>query len=178
MLQQGGATVFGIEPVAANRAHARSLGIPGQHLFEADPLPDLPHEIDLWLFQDSFEHIPDPNRLTQWMARYSSPRAYILLVAPNADALSRKMMGPLWLHNVPDHVVYYSRAGVGSIFASAGFRILKTFRPLKLISLTTVWHHLRLLARRPAPLNKTGASQFCFWFNLGEMGLLLQRDDH
>jgi SAM-dependent methyltransferase len=174
-LQVKGAIVFGLEPVPANRAHARSLDIPDAHVFDVDPLPALPHKVDLWLFQDSFEHVPDPNRLVQWMAGESAPKARVLLVAPNANSISRSLMGPFWLHAVPDHFVHYSRGGVTSIFARGGFRVVQTFRPTKLVSLKMVWRHLRVLAGTPVASNK-GWDGVRLWFNFGEMGLLLERE--
>jgi SAM-dependent methyltransferase len=177
-LQAEGATVFGLEPVRANRAHAQSLGIPATNLFDVDPLPDLPRKIDIWLLQDSFEHVSDPNALVQWMARESSPQARVLIVAPDANSLSRKLMGPFWLHEVPDHFVHYSQSGIASIFARAGFHIVRAFRPVKLVSLAMVWNHLRVLARTPAPMRKAaGSGGAHVWFNIGEMGLLLRRND-
>ncbi len=176
-LQARGATVSGLEPVPANRARAVALGIPSAHVFDADPLPRLPRAPDLWLLQDSFEHVPDPHALVRWMASESAPRARALLVAPDAGALSRALMGPLWIHNVPDHRVHYSRAGVADVFARAGFRVVRAFRPLKLVSLAMVWSHLRLLAGAPAPARPRAREGPRIWFNLGEMGLLLERDD-
>lgn len=176
-LQAKGATVFGLEPVPANRAHAESLGIPGAHLFDADPLPTLPRQPDLWLLQDSFEHVPDPNALARWMANKSAPGARALLVAPNAESISRKLMGPFWLHEVPDHSVHYSPAGVASIFGRAGFRIVREFRPVKLVSLGMAWSHLRVLAHAPTAAREGGVTGPQIWFNFGEMGLLLERDD-
>jgi len=176
-LQARGATVLGLEPVPANRAHAQLLGIPREHVFDVDPLPTLPRKPDLWLLQDSFEHIPDPNTLVQWMARESAPSARVLLVAPDARSVSRRLMGPLWLHEVPDHRIHYSRAGVASIFARAGFHIVKAFRPVKLVSLGMALSHLRVLAGAPAVARQGRRDGVRVWFNLGEMGLLLQRDD-
>ena len=176
-LQAQGARALGLEPVAANRAHAHALGVPRAGVFPADPLPALPHAPDLWLFQDSFEHVPDPNTLARWLARESAPRARALLVAPDAESLSRKLMGPLWLHDVPDHRIHYSRAGIAAIFGRVGFRVVGEFRPVKLVSLAMVWSHLRLLARAPAPARAAAREGPCIWFNLGEMGLLLERDD-
>jgi SAM-dependent methyltransferase len=174
-LQAAGATVLGLEPVPANRAHAQSLGIPSAHVFDADPLPALPHKPDLWLLQDSFEHVPDPNALVHWMARESSPDARALLVAPDAESLSRKLMGRFWLHEVPDHHVHYSRAGVATIFARAGFRVVRAFRPVKLVSLAMAGDHLRVLAGAPAAARENGRESARVWFNFGEMGLLLER---
>jgi hypothetical protein len=175
-LQAQGATVLGVEPVPANRAHAQSLGIPGSRIFAAEPLPALPLEPDLWLLQDSFEHVPDPNALARWMASESAAGARVLLVAPDVDSLSRKLMGPLWIHHVPDHRTHYSRAGVAAIFGRAGFRIERSFRPRKLMSLGMTLRTARMRfglgAALPSPDVGAGAR---FWFNLGEMGLLLAR---
>src|SRR5262249_51515942 len=98
-LQTRGAFSLGLEPVSANRSHAGSRGIPPARVFDAEPLPALPRRPDLWLFQDSFEHVPDPNRLAAWLARESAPAARVLLVLPDAASPSRRIMGPLWLHD-------------------------------------------------------------------------------
>jgi SAM-dependent methyltransferase len=174
-LQARGARVLGLEPVAANRAHALALGVPRPALFPADPLPELPQAPDLWLFQDSFEHVPDPNALVAWLARESAAGARVVLVAPDAGAPSRALMGPLWLHDVPDHLVHYTRDGVAAIFARVGFRVARSFRPVKCISAAMVWSHLRLLAGSPAQARGSRADGLHVWFNLGEMGLLLER---
>ena len=177
-MQAAGATVFGLEPVPANRKHAERLGIPGAHLFDVDPLPHLPCKPELWLLQDSFEHIPDPNAVACWMANQSSPKAQVLLVAPDIKSISRRLMGPLWLHEVPDHDVHYSRAGVTAIFSRAGFRVVRSFRPVKLVSFAMVWNHLRLLSRAPVAARASKRDGIRVWFNIGEMGLVLQRDDN
>lgn len=177
-LQAAGATVVGLEPVPANRAQAERLGIPSGHIFDVEPLPHLPYQPDLWLLQDSFEHVPDPNALAHWMANESaSTAAQVLIVAPDAESISRKLMGPFWLHQVPDHYVHYSRAGIAAIFSRAGFHFARTFRPVKLVSLAMVWNHLRVLARAPAAAGASGRDGARVWFNIGEMGLLLERDD-
>ena len=175
-LQRAGATVFGTEPVRANREHAQALGIPRGNVFDVEPLPNLPQKINFWILQDSFEHVPDPNALTYWMADHSSADALVLLVAPDVESISRKLMGRFWLHEVPDHWVHYSRRGVLAIFARAGFRLLRQFRPLKLVSLGMASSHLRLVARAPAR-QRNDRHGVRLWFNLGEMGLLLQRND-
>ena len=82
-------------------------------LYLVDELPArLDDPVDLWLFQDSFEHIPDPAAFVAWMTASSAPNAEILLVAPRADSLSRRMMGRWWPHKLPDHQFHWSRAGL------------------------------------------------------------------
>ena len=103
--------------------------------------------------------------------------AQVLIVAPDAESISRKLMGPFWLHQVPDHYVHYSRAGIAAIFSRAGFHIARTFLPVKRVSLAMARNHLRLLARAPAAAGVGGRDGVRVWFNIGEMGLLLERDD-
>jgi hypothetical protein len=177
-LQRQGATVLGLEPVPANRAHAESLGIPGAHLFDVDPLPHLPFRPSLWLLQDTFEHVPDPNALARWMTNESSEISQVLLVAPDAQSISRKLMGRFWLHQVPDHHIHYSQSGVASIFARARFRVVQTFRPVKLVSLAMVRNHLRVLAGATAESRSGRWDRVHIWFNIGEMGLLLEQNDN
>jgi hypothetical protein len=176
-LQNAGATVFGVEPVPANRAHAQQIGIPSAHLFDADPRPALPRKPDLWLLQDSFEHVTDPNELVGWMARESAPVAHVILVAPDAESISRKLMGPIWLFESPDHLIHYSKRGVAAIFGRAGFRLTRSFSPVKLISLGMAWNYLRLLARAPASAGGKRLNRIRIWFNIGEMGVLMERND-
>ena len=167
---------MGVEPVLANRTHAMGLGVPAERLWGAEPLPALPRSPTLWIFQDSFEHLEDPAGLVDWMADRSSPRgARVLLVAPDAGSMSRHLLGPLWIHQAPEHRIHYTRRGVLALFGRRGFRPARRFRPVKCVSLGTVFRHLGVLAgwSAAAPL---GLASLSLWFNVGEMGILLARD--
>jgi hypothetical protein len=167
---------MGLEPVLANRAHAATLGIPPERLFAAAPLPALPRKPTLWLLQDSFEHVEDPGALLRWMAGESAPAgARALLVAPDAEAWSRRLMGRFWLHSVPDHWIHYSRRGVEDIFGRGGFRRPRRFRPVKCVIPAMVFAHAGLVlagTKRPRSRRLPG---WRLWVNMGEMGLLLER---
>ena len=175
-LAQRATQVFGIETVEANLAHARSLGLANLIAFEAcrDPLP---RPVDLWLFLDSFEHLPDPDRFVSWLAASSAARARVLLVAPEADSPSERLLGRLWPHRLPDHRFHWSRDGIEALYRSHGFRRVSEFAPTKYVSGAMVVNHLVRTLPVLRPLSGTArlVGGLRMRFNLGEMGLLLER---
>jgi len=178
-LHRRGSRVIGLEPVAANRDRAATLGVPPERLFDVEPLPVVPFDPTLWLFQDSFEHLEDPGTFLTWMTRASCEAgARVLVVAPDARSASHSLLGPLWPHNSADHRIHYTRAGVEALFGREGFRLLRTFRPVKCLSPGMVIRHLGVLRGRPTPAASGALSRWTVWFNIGEMGLLLGRDAH
>jgi hypothetical protein len=168
-------SVFGVETVAENISHARSLGIPAAQLFLFDALPDrLERRPDVWLFLDSFEHLEDPVKFTRWLSENSASGAKVLIVAPNARSLSRSLMGRLWIHKLPDHLFHWSSNGLAGFMERAGFRVEKRFYPLKFVSLGMVASHLwiKILPGRPAPRFFSLMHRIRVPFNFGEMGFL------
>src|SRR5207249_611970 len=101
-----------------------------------------------------------------------------VVVAPDARSASHSLLGPLWPHNSADHRIHYTRAGVEALFGREGFRLLRTFRPVKCLSPGMVIRHLGVLRGRPTPAASGALSRWTVWFNIGEMGLLLGRDAH
>lgn len=174
-LHHRAASVFGIEANRANLDHARLLGVPAEHLFAADALPErLPQPIDLWLFQDSFEHIPDPAAFACWVVDNSTPDARVLLVAPLAGSLSERLAGRWWPHRVPDHHFHWSRAGLAALWGRYGFAVERSFLPLKDVSVEMVLRHLGVLTglRMPIP---AAVAQWRMPFNIGQIGVVLRR---
>jgi hypothetical protein len=175
-IHERGGFVMGLEPIAANREHAASLGIPAERLFDATPLPSLPAKPTLWLFQDSLEHVDDPAALVRWIASESSPvRTRVLVVAPDARSASRRVMGPFWPHHTPDHRIHYTAMGIEALFAPAGFVKAAAFRPAKCVSARMVASHAALLWPALGRLRRARPPAWRIWFHLGELGLLLER---
>jgi hypothetical protein len=170
--------VFGIEAVEENLAHVRQLQLPEGDLFLAGTLPEqLPAAVDLWLFQDSFEHIEEPDTFLTWLASNSSANARMLLVAPNATSPSARWMGRLSPHRLPDHRFHWSRRGVEAICERFGFRVSADFSPLKYVSPEIALAHLGLkipiVRALTTWLRAQLPSGLALRFNIGEMGLLL-----
>ena len=171
----------GIETTSASIKHAEKLGIPTSRLFSFDALPyHLSEEVDLWIFQDSFEHLPDPASFIDWALRNSALNAMVIIVCPLAGSWSERLMGRWWPHRVPDHPFHWSSSGISRFFRERGLVVVRRFYPWKLISLDTIVRHLMVLDAIPTRTSIAGrmsaATQgLSFPFNFGEMGLLLRR---
>ena len=166
--------VYGIEANPAAIEHARRQAINAE-LLTSDALPPrLTEPVDLWLFQDAFEHIPDPATFTDWLAANSSATAEILLVAPRADSFSQRLMGRWWLHKLPDHQFHWSRRGLLEFMRRRGFEVRTEFSPVKMVSPGMALAHLAHKLGARTGSGGAGAA-FAIPFNVGELGVLLSR---
>jgi hypothetical protein len=165
---------IGIEVNRATIEHLRARGVRAQ-MFDVNALPPrLGEAVDLWLFQDSFEHSPTPESLVSWLVANSAPGAGVLLVAPEAGSLSERILGRLWPHKLPDHRFHWSRGGLVDFFMRFGFRLEREFLPLKYVSPAMAAAHLaHKLGRPTSAWSRSVADDWAIPFNFGEMGLLL-----
>lgn len=174
-LADRGARVFGIEQIRENLEHARRLGMAEVASFEERCRLERP--MDLWVFLDSFEHLPDPTEFVAWMTRRSSLEAMVIIVAPEAGSLSERVLGRLWPHRIPDHVFHWSRGGLAELFGRHGFQPWREFRPGKYVSCAMVVSHLAhkfsFLACLRGRAGRFGG--LTLFFNVGEMGLVFRR---
>ena len=138
-------------------------------------LPTLDEPVDLWLFQDSFEHIPDPTAFMAWMVANSAPSAEILIVLPRADSLSGRVLGRFWPHKLPDHQFHWSRQGLIEFMGHRGFTVAKEFFPLKFASPQMIAAHLLHKLGFGRVSSWLGSSRLAVPINFGELGLRLQR---
>lgn len=172
--------VFGIEAIPENIEHAVELGIDRDSLYLTGAIPEvLAERIDLWIFQDSFEHLESPGQFLKWMIENSSEKARVLVVAPDGGSLSERIMGTWWPHRVTDHRFHWTRKGIVDFFSRHDFILDKAFFPAKYVSLTMAFSHLLLKVRglkRLEPWLRTLPLSDCALpFNLGEMGLLFSK---
>lgn len=167
--------VIGLEVNDAAIERVRATGVRAE-LLQVVPLPALSRSVDVWLFQDSFEHIPDPGTFTNWLAANSSPNAQILLVAPRGDSLSRRAMGRFWPHKLPDHQFHWSDAGLIDFMARRGFSVRRRFFPLKFASPEMVLaHFLHKLGVADGLRRRLSGASFALPINFGEHGLVFER---
>lgn len=169
-------SVVGLEANQSAIDHAKQAGYRAEYvLVDQAPLP-LTEPIDLWIFQDSFEHIPDPAAFVGWMSANSSPNAEILLVAPRADSISQRVLGRFWPHKLPDHQFQWSQVGVVGFMARRGFGLRHQFFPLKFASPRMVIAHFLhksgVVIRAREPLARAAIA---VPINFGEMGLVFRR---
>jgi len=174
-LAERAAHVIGLEINETAIAHVRAQGIRAE-LLNVVPLPDLSRKVDLWLFEDSFEHIPDPAAFMAWMDQHSAPNAEILMVLPRGDSLSRKLMGRFWPHKLPDHEFHWSLRGLLSFLDQRGYQLVRQFFPLKFASPGMVAaHFLHKLGIGAEQQRKLTGASFAIPINFGEQGLRLRR---
>jgi hypothetical protein len=171
--------VFGIETIAENIEHAGRIGISGANLFLAHALPPaLSAKIDLWLFQDSFEHLTCPDTFMEWLSTNSSERSRLLLVAPAAESISERLLGRIWPHKLADHTFHWTKRGLVDFMARRNFHLVTKFRPVKYISVMTIIAHLMHKSGRKGGLPEKWRSlsflNLRFRVNIGEMGLLFR----
>jgi hypothetical protein len=168
--------VYGIEANESAIDRVRESGVAADFLLAQALPPRLADPVDLWLFQDSFEHLPDPTAFVDWLAANSVSGAQILLVAPRADSLSRRLMGRLWIHKLPDHQFQWSRPGVVGFMARRGFAVRSVFNPLKFVSpQMAVAHALHKAGIADRARKWLGGAALAVPFNFGEMGIVFQR---
>jgi len=171
-MREQGATVSGVEPVAANRAAAASLGVPAGRL--AASLDELPGDrFDLVFYLDSFEHETEPARHLERLNRLTAPGAKALLVLPIADCLSRRIMGRWWPHDIRDHWVFYSTGGLAQLWERHGWALETMFHPSKYISGLTIARHVELKTRVPLPAAALRST--AIWLYFGERGLVFRK---
>jgi SAM-dependent methyltransferase len=167
--------LVGLEVNQSAIDRVRDTGIRAE-LLRVDPLPTPSRAIDLWIFQDSFEHIPQPAPFVEWMNAHSAPAAEILVVLPRGDAVSRRMMGRMWPHKLPDHQFQWSRAGLLEFMERAGWEVRTDFFALKFVSpQMLVAHALHHAGAPPRVRRWLGGAAFALPFNFGEMGLVFRR---
>jgi hypothetical protein len=181
-LGERGACVAGIEANPAALEAARALGIPADRLYAADRLPArLVPEVDVWLFLDSFEHLPDPRSFLSWLTLSSSRDAVALLVLPDANSWSARWLGRAWPHRLADHRFHWSRRGLEQLWRREGWRLRTRFVPYKWVSPATLAAHVLLQMRCSEPVLRRSASWLeplqavAVPFNVGEMGVVFSR---
>lgn len=171
-LQAQGAIVSGQEPVAANRAAAINAGIPAARV-HADLSGFAGQSFDLVLYLDAFEHLTDPRDHLLTLRGLTGPGTRVLMVLPVADSLSRAVLRGWWPHDIDDHWVFYSRAGLQALWGAFGWRVAARFSPWKYVSLRTVTHHCAIKTGLRLPLGLLADTGL--WLNFGERGLVFER---
>jgi SAM-dependent methyltransferase len=170
-MRDQGAQVSGVEPVAANRAMAIRAGIP-----EANVRPRLADfegsQFDLVFYLDSFEHETEPAAHLATLDRLTRPGSRAMLVLPVADSLSRRVLGRWWPHDIQDHWVFWSTAGLVRLWNDHGWQLTSTFHPSKYLSASTITRHWELKTRIPLPPVPRRAA---VWLNFGERGLIFEK---
>jgi hypothetical protein len=170
-MQSQGAQVSGVEPVEANRATVIRTGVPEANI-KARLLDFKDDRFDLVFYLDSFEHEIEPAVHLATLDRLTQTGARALLVLPVADSISRRLLGRWWPHDIDDHWVFYSIAGLTRLWNHFGWRLASTFHPGKHISLSMIARHWEMKTRISLPGMPHNVA---IWLNFGERGLIFEK---
>jgi 2-polyprenyl-3-methyl-5-hydroxy-6-metoxy-1,4-benzoquinol methylase len=98
---------------------------------------------------DFIEHVRDPAAVLAKAHRLLRPGGRVLMLTPNADSLSRRLMGLRWLHYKVEHLFYFTPTGLFRCLERSGFTHTRVGAAWKAMSLHYVAHQL---TRYPHPI--------------------------
>jgi SAM-dependent methyltransferase len=114
----------GIEPSTFASTYARErLGLDVRQggLFEVE-LPE--HSFQAAVLGDVIEHLVDPDRALERIARLLAPGGVLYMALPDAGSRVARTMGARWWSVIPTHVQYFTRESLARLLRRAGWEPL------------------------------------------------------
>ena len=147
--------VVGVEMNERAATHARyKLGL-NVHLGDLSML-DLPIQtLDIVTMWEVLEHLPEPLRGLQTVARLLKPDGVLLLSTPNAQAWQARLWGKWWYGwDIPRHLYVFTPPALHRLLTRAGFHVVQRLHfPADRFFLVESW--LRRLDSAPRPRSRT-----------------------
>jgi SAM-dependent methyltransferase len=98
---------------------------------------------------DVIEHLRDPKQALAYMRMALKPEGIIAIVTPSLDSWSRSLLGRYWMEYKAEHLTYFSRRALMSVFDEAGFADIRFISNYKTLNLEYVAAHFE---RFPVPI--------------------------
>jgi len=123
-MRRRGWETWGVEPHAGAAQYARDrLGI-DVFVGELEGVAFPVRFFDVVTLWDVLEHVRDPRRTLEEIARILRPQGLLVLNLPNPDCLEARLFGPYWAGwDVPRHLHVFSRRALERLLAETGFQI-------------------------------------------------------
>lgn len=96
-------------------------------LFVQARFPEVPlaaESVDLVVFNDSFEHFPDPRAALAEAFRLLRPGGWLLINTPDQETWTARLSGRRWISFKREHLFLPSRRALVSLLAAAGFTVV------------------------------------------------------
>lgn len=94
----------------------------------AQELPFTSHSFNVVIIKHIVEHLPDPQKAIQEIARVTEPGGTLILATPNLDSLLKPWKGDKWIgYQDPTHISLKRPAEWISYIQGAGFTIKRVF---------------------------------------------------
>jgi 2-polyprenyl-3-methyl-5-hydroxy-6-metoxy-1,4-benzoquinol methylase len=136
-----GYDAHGIEPAAsaAARAERRHPGKVIAGTLGDDTYPE--RSFDAMAMTDVIEHVADPRALLRSAAKTLKDGGLLLVVTPDTDSWTRRLLGPRWFQYKDEHVTYWNRRTLARALGEAGFETVLARRNVKRFSLAYYRHY-------------------------------------
>jgi SAM-dependent methyltransferase len=130
---------FGAETIARRFGPGRVFCGP----FDQTGFEGIDHEFfDVITMIDFIEHVRDPMGTLKTALNLLKPGGQLVILTPNAGSLSRRVMGPKWLHYKVEHLFYFSPRSLTRALHRAGFTDVRVGRAWKVMNLHYLAHQL------------------------------------
>lgn len=149
--QARGYEVTGIEfsSHAVETARARLAGGQGQVFVGEVETANLPeNSFDFCVMSDVLEHVRQPERFLKAVHSLLKPGGIIMVTVPSLDSWSAKLLGQKWMEFKTEHLFYFNRANLESLFFLNHFNRVLTRPSYKVLSPGYIFAHFD---RYPVP---------------------------
>ncbi len=117
--------VYGCD-TSADAVRQAAVRHPGR-IFHAPvaSLPFAPGTFQAITLTDVLEHVSDPISLFRAIRRLLAPGGTLLVITPDVDAWSRRLLGRQWFQFKHEHVTYWNRKSLVRLAEATGFRVVQ-----------------------------------------------------
>jgi len=122
-----GMAVSGAEMSSAVVQACRSHGLDVRQVTDPDKIPFPDVEFDIIYLMQVFEHLREPHRFMDELARILKPGGFLYLSVPNSRSVWRRVFGEHWVSGwfAPFHLFHYDRDSLSSLAAKHGFEAVE-----------------------------------------------------
>jgi len=119
-----GFETYGVE--ISNYSCAIAKSVIGEERVHEGTLEDCPFpekHFDVIAMSDLLEHVRDPRKTLLAARRLLKDDGVLMVVTPDTDSLTRRLMGGKWSHYKVEHFFYFNKRSMEYLAAQAGFAV-------------------------------------------------------
>jgi len=145
VLQDLGWQALGIDLSPYAVEVARSL-VPEAQIFQGaiEDLPPVNAGYGLIVLSDVLEHVTDPSQMMARVFDLLSSGGYVVVLTPDIESLSCRLMGSRWPHYKEEHPVLFGQTSLARLLAETGFMNVQVSPFFKPVSLTYAEQQFRV----------------------------------